>query len=128
MSAVRGTPRTTRTRFSPAYIAAAAHVLGILSHETRLALVLHLVQGEATVSELCEELGLAQSNTSHHLAILRNAGLVTDERNGQFVVYRVNVPAWRALGDGFFDELLAGRDEVRLQHFHITRERTPGPA
>jgi DNA-binding transcriptional ArsR family regulator len=114
-----------RSRFSADYITTAAHVLGMLSHETRLSLVLHLAQGPATVSELCDELGLAQSNASHHLGILRNTGLVTDERDGQYVVYRINLAAWRALGDGFFDELLAGRDEVRLQHFRILRERPP---
>ncbi len=103
----------------------AAHVLGVLSHETRLNLVLTLAQGPASVTELCEHLALAQSNASHHLGILRTTGLVVDEREGQFVIYRLNVAAWRAIGDGFFDQLLAGRDVVRLQHFSI--ERTPPP-
>lgn len=113
----------TRTQFPADYITAAAHVLSMLSHETRLHIVLFLAQGEATVSELCEHLTLTQSNASHHLAILRNTGLVADRREGQFVVYRINVLAWKTLGDGFFDQLLGGQDAVTLQHFRIERVR-----
>ena len=111
----------TRSEFPAAYITAAAHVLSMLSHETRLHIVLFLAQGEATVSELCEQLALTQSNASHHLGILRNTGLVADRREGQFVVYRINVSAWAALGDGFFDQLLGGADSVTLQRFRIER-------
>jgi DNA-binding transcriptional ArsR family regulator len=110
-----------RRRFSQEYITRAAHMLGVLSHETRLNLVLTLALAPASVTELCEHLGLEQSNASHHLGILRNTGLVSDERDGQFVIYHLNVPTWRALGDGFFDQLLGGLDEVRLQHFRIQR-------
>ena len=112
-----------RTAFPAEYITAAAHVLSMLSHETRLHIVLFLAQGEATVSQLCGELGLTQSNASHHLGILRNTGLVTDRREGQYVVYRINVAAWTALGDGFFDQLLGGTNEVVLQGFRIARVR-----
>jgi DNA-binding transcriptional ArsR family regulator len=115
-----------RRRFSQEYVTTAAHILGVLSHETRLNLVLALVQAPASVSELCEHLGLEQSNVSHHLGILRTTGLVTDERDGQFVIYRVNITAWRALGDGFFDQLLGGLDTVQLQHFRITRSPAGG--
>jgi DNA-binding transcriptional ArsR family regulator len=107
--------------FSAAYVQVAAELLGILSHETRLRLVLALAQGPATVSELCETLGLVQSNASHHLGILRAARLVVDQREGQFVVYRLNVPVWRQVADGFFDQLLAGANEVTLQHFRLSR-------
>ncbi len=112
-----------RTPFPAEYITAAAHVLSMLSHETRLHVVLFLAQGEATVSEISDQLGLTQSNASHHLGILRNTGLVADRREGQFVVYRLNVAAWSALGDGFFDQLLDGADGVTLQHFRVERTR-----
>lgn len=115
-------PETVHRRtFSPAYVAAAARVLHVLSHDTRLNLVLLLAQGEATVSELCELVGLAQSNVSHHLRILRDAGLVTDRREGQFVVYGVNVAVWGMVAHGFFDHLAEGRDEVVLRGFAVRR-------
>lgn len=110
-----------RRTFSPAYVAAAARVLAVLSHETRLNLVLLLAQGEATVSELCELVGLPQSNVSHHLRILRDAGLVTDRRDRQFVVYGVNLPVWGMVAHGFFDHLAEGRDEVVLRGFVVRR-------
>lgn len=110
-----------RREFSAEYITAAAHVLGVLSHETRLLIVLLLAQGEATVSTLCELVGATQSNVSHHLSILRTIGLVTDRRDGQFVIYSINIPAWQGLANGFFDSLLGGQDSVRLQNFVIQR-------
>lgn len=115
-----------RREFTQVYVARAAHVLSILSHKTRLNLVLALAQGPASVGELCEHLRLSQSNVSHHLAILRNTGLVLDEREGQFVIYRINLPVWRAVGDGFFDQLLGGQNRVDLQHFRIERLARPG--
>lgn len=111
----------SRRKFSQEYVTDAAHILGLLSHETRLNIILFLAQGPGTVTEICDELELQQSNASHHLAILRTSGLVSDERDGQFVVYRVNVPVWRAIGDGFFQHLVGGRDQVILQHFRISR-------
>jgi DNA-binding transcriptional ArsR family regulator len=115
-----------RREFPPEYVAVAARLLGLLSHETRLHLVLTLAQGPATVTELCALLGLAQSNASHHLALLRTAGLVSDRRDGQFVVYQLNVPVWRRVADGFFDHLVGGADAVTLQNFRV--ERLPEPA
>lgn len=112
---------TTRRRFPDQYITLAARVLGVLSHKTRLKLVLTLAQGPATVTELCKHLGLVQSNASHHLSILRNTALVADERDGQHVTYRLNVDTWRRFGDGFFDQLIPGENAVRLQHFVVQR-------
>lgn len=108
--------------FDPLYVDAAARILGVLRHPTRLHLVLLVAQGETHVSRLSELLELPQSNVSHHLSILRNLGLVADRREGQFVLYRIHTPAWKLLANGFFDHLLGGMDEVRLQNFLIRRE------
>ena len=43
-----------------------------------------------TVNELVESMGVAQPTVSHHLAILRNAGLVHVERKGKFILYQIN--------------------------------------
>ena len=55
-------------------VAALAHAF---SDETRLRLLYLLVAGDATVSELAVHLGLPQPRVSTHLALLREAGLVT---------------------------------------------------
>ena len=113
--------KSRRRVFDAAYVGAAAHVLGILSNETRLNMVLTLAQGEANVSEICQHLDLPQSNASHHLRILRDTGLVEDRREGQYVVYCLNIPMWTTIADGFFDSLLEGRDDVELRNFRIRR-------
>jgi len=114
-------PRT-HGRLSPGYVARAAHALGILSHESRLHAVLLLaVLGETQVSALADALDISQSNLSHHLRILRDAKLVVDRREGQYVLYSLNIPVWRKLADGFFDSLLGGADSVTLQEFRVER-------
>ncbi len=104
-------------------VAVAARVRALLSHRTRLHIVVFLAQGDATVRDLVDALGVRQSNASHHLSILRGARLVTARRAGQQVVYRSNVASWCALGDGFFDHLVRVRTEVSLAHFPIGRRR-----
>ena len=51
-----------------------------LGDETRLRILEELVAGEAAVSDLTERLEVGQSLMSHHLRILREAGLVVDRR------------------------------------------------
>jgi DNA-binding transcriptional ArsR family regulator len=43
-----------------------------------------------TVNELVDAMGIAQPTVSHHLAILRNAGLVHVERQGKHILYQIN--------------------------------------
>ena len=64
-----------------------------LGDETRLRILEELVAGEASVSDLTERLQVGQSLMSHHLRILREAGLVVDRRSGRWVHYAVAEPA-----------------------------------
>ena len=62
-----------------------------LSNPTRLrCLLLLLKQGELCVCELTHVIGAAQPNMSRHLAQLREAGLVTDRREGQWIYYQID--------------------------------------
>ena len=71
-----------------------ARVFKALSDETRLRLVMLLAEqgpeGALCVGALARRLGVTQSAVSQHLAVLRAADLVIDERRGYFVHYRVN--------------------------------------
>jgi len=72
-------------------------VFAALSNETRLRCTLLLLShGELCVCELTEVVSAAQPNVSRHLAQLRDAGLVTDRRDGQWIYYRINpgLPDW----------------------------------
>ena len=61
-----------------------------LSNEIRLrCLSLMQLEGELCVCELTYTLDLSQPMISRHLAILRDAGLVSDRRSGQWIYYRI---------------------------------------
>lgn len=69
----------------------AASVFKALSDETRL----RILKTIAHMDALCEcnivpEFGLSQPTISYHLKVLREAGLITSERRGQWVWHRVN--------------------------------------
>lgn len=66
-----------------------ALVFKSLAHPSRLSIVEALIEREYCVNELTDLLGTDASTTSRHLAILRNAGLVSDEKRGASVYYRL---------------------------------------
>jgi len=63
-----------------------------LNDSKRLLLLYALRNGRYTVTELCELIEAPQSNTSQHLAVLRDRGLVEAERQGNNVVYSLRHP------------------------------------
>lgn len=67
-------------------------VFKALGHPARVAMVRHLSAGEHCVCDLVERVGLGWSTVSRHLAILREAGVVADEKRGQQVFYRLTLP------------------------------------
>jgi ArsR family transcriptional regulator len=64
----------------------------ILSHPTRLAILDILRDGEQCVCHMEAMSGLRQAHISQHLMVLREAGLVTDRRDGWNIFYRVIRP------------------------------------
>ena len=66
-----------------------AGVMRALGDETRLKIMESLLKQEKCVSELVMEIGKQQPHVSHHLRILREAGLVEGVREGQRVCYGV---------------------------------------
>jgi len=67
--------------------------LRILSVETRLRMLLLLRESDLCVGALACRLGVTQGAVSQHLKVLRDAGLVTAEREGYYVHYRVDEEA-----------------------------------
>jgi DNA-binding transcriptional ArsR family regulator len=61
-----------------------------LADPKRLLIINTLREGPMSVSEICDDLDLPQSNVSQHLAILRDKGLVVSKRDGQFVYYSLS--------------------------------------
>lgn len=71
---------------------ARAKVIKALGHPTRLFLVDQIAHEEKCVCELTQLVGADMSTVSKHLAILREAGIVEDEKRGLQVFYRLRVP------------------------------------
>ncbi|MGE0043305.1 MAG: ArsR/SmtB family transcription factor [Vicinamibacterales bacterium] len=98
----------------------------LLGDEARLRLLRVVSRDRFNVTELTGILGLAQSGVSRHLGLLKEAGLVIEERDGAFTFYRL-APAVRADGHGPLWPLLESQfqsaeaadqlraDEARLQ-------------
>ncbi len=80
-------------------LARASRVFHALSDETRLCLVVMLRDGERCVCELTEALQSAQSRLSFHLKVLKEAGLVTDRREGRWSYYALVPGALESMQD-----------------------------
>ena len=82
-------PQSTDPR---AHLASASALFRGLGDVTRLAIIRRLAESEARVVELIDDLGLAQSTVSSHLACLRDCGLVDYRAEGRASVYRLTRP------------------------------------
>ena len=70
-----------------------ARLFHALSDETRLSILQRLRMGERCVCDLTDALDAAQSRLSFHLKVLKDAGLVTDRREGRWMYYTLNPDA-----------------------------------
>ena len=87
--------------------------LGSLAQEYRLALFRLLVQAGdkgMPAGAIAEALGVPNSSLSFHLAQLRNAGLILQERQHRSLIYRANYPAMNALVAYLMENCCAGAD------------------
>lgn len=73
-----------------------AHRLKALADEDRLTIVQVLRSGPKNVGEIAAEMNQEISNVSHHLQILKREGFVQTEKQGRFVVYRLDPQIYAA--------------------------------
>ena len=59
--------------------------------------------GEMTAGDIAANFDMAKPSVSHHLNILKSAGLVSDERRGQNIVYCLNLTVFQELVKWFYD-------------------------
>jgi ArsR family transcriptional regulator len=102
-------------------LARAARLFHALSDETRLAVLEMLGDGERCVCELQDALDAAQSRLSFHLRVLKEAGLVTDRKEGRWSYYALAPDAFaeahdlvRALATDRAASGPAGRRKLRV--------------
>lgn len=69
-----------------------SEIIKALAHPTRLFIMDFLSDGEKCVCEIVEQVGVDTSTISKHLSVMRNAGLVEDEKRGLNVFYKMTCP------------------------------------
>jgi ArsR family transcriptional regulator len=84
--------KTTRAQYE-----ARARVAKALAHPSRLLLLDALAGGEKCVCELTDLVDADQSTVSKHLAILKQAGLVADRKEGPKIFYRLTMCCLKGL-------------------------------
>src|SRR5256885_5369635 len=110
----------------------------ILGDEARLRLLRVLSKQRLNVGELTGVLGLAQSGVSRHLGLLKEAGLVSEERDGGFTYYRLAAstttdsggPLWPLLASQFAHastDATLRADDARLQEVLRLRKENFAP-
>ena len=81
-----------------------ARIFKVLSVETRVRMINLLKNRTLCVNAIAKTLDITPAAVSQHLRILRDAGIVSDEKHGYFVHYRVNeetLSAWREIADNW---------------------------
>jgi ArsR family transcriptional regulator len=81
-------------------------LLKVLADPARLRIIECLRAGPLTVTDLCGQLQEAMANVSHHLNVLRKAGLVVAAKEGRYVVYALDPKFFRAREPGGTADLL----------------------
>jgi len=106
------------------------HLLKALNDETRLRILALLVQGELCVCDLMAVLQMPQSTVSRHLAVLKNAGWVTDRRQGLWMYYRLAdegapllVDLQRLMMTHLSDLAIIKQDRERLGLYMVDKSR-----
>jgi DNA-binding transcriptional ArsR family regulator len=93
-----------------------AGVMRALGDETRLKIMESLLKKGKCVGELVVEIGKQQPHVSHHLRILREAGLVEGVREGQRVCYRVSPSIQRQLRESRQQAIDLGCCRISFPH------------
>lgn len=99
-------------------------VFKLLADETRLKVLFMLIrEGELHVSALCDRLSQSQPAVSHHLALLRVAGLIQARRDGKHNFYSVKNERFHELMGELFSAITAesNLEAIRFEDFLIAK-------
>jgi ArsR family transcriptional regulator, nickel/cobalt-responsive transcriptional repressor len=83
---------------NPKHAKECADRLQALAEPNRIRIIDCLLTGEKNVTQLAKALGVEIVNVSHHLGVLRQAGLVEDKKDGRFVIYSLNDSVFKTSG------------------------------
>ena len=86
-----------------------ARLLSLIANPKRLLILCRLAQGEASVGQIRDAVGLGQSALSQHLAKLRGAGIVATRRAAQTIHYRIADRETEAVMASLYEIFCAGQ-------------------
>jgi len=93
-----------------------ARIFQAVGNDARIKILTEIARcREACVCELMTATGMGQSAVSHHLAVLRNAGLVHDRKSGLWVFYSIDEDLLRTHAVGFISDLLRHLDQAPME-------------
>ncbi len=78
-------------------------VFKALSDSTRRKILELLAKRDMNAGEIADYFNISKPSISHHLTILKNADLISDERKGQNIVYSLNTTVFQDVVRWFFD-------------------------
>lgn len=105
-----------------------ARVAKSLASPNRLDLLETLAQGERPVDALAQATGMSVANTSHHLQILRDSGLLESRKEGLQVIYRLSddqIPVLMGCISRIAERHLAEVERIVREHFEVRDALTP---
>jgi len=96
-----------------------------LASGPRRQILAYLSEAELSTSQLAERFAMSAPAISRHLSVLENAGLVSSERNGQFVMYRLNRDNLVNQLTGYAFELCPVGRPLKRESHAIAKRRKP---
>lgn len=97
-----------------------AAMFAAVAEPTRVQILHHLTTGPLHVGRLAELVGIPIVNMSHHLGVMRQAGVLDDTKNGRRVVYSIRKDIRQPEDDDHYAVLFFG-------HYRVGLRRNPSP-
>lgn len=124
----RSKPANANTQFPPQLQRDLVQMFKLLSDETRLRILMYLYrERELHVSALCERLQQSQPAVSHHLALLRESGLIACRRDGKHNFYSICQTHFHRVIAQLFENIAdPNGSELRFDQFVLTSQKRTG--
>ncbi len=95
-----------------------------LSSSARRQILAYLSAGELTAGQIAERFAMSAPAISRHLSLLEAAGLVFSERQGQFIMYRLNADNLVNTLTGFAFELCPTAGPLKRESRRMAKQKT----
>lgn len=102
-------------------------VFEALSSPVRRKILAYLAHADLTAGEIAARFEISKPAVSQHLSVLENAGLVTSEKKGQFVHYRLVADALANTLNGYVQEVCPVSRPLKKESAALAA-KPPGPA